>query len=106
MMPSPPGRFSTTTGFPHRAASRSANSRAAMSVPLPVAERQDKPNRSLRPSLCENRRRRPREDEQGNQATAHQSGNAKKTSVRMHRGVPFGMSEGPLLLQCLPARPS
>src|SRR6266545_5511092 len=34
-IPSPPGRFSTTTGLFQRAASLSANSRAPMSVPLP-----------------------------------------------------------------------
>src|SRR5207344_181441 len=34
-MPSPPGRFSTTTGWPHFAESLSANSRAPMSTPLP-----------------------------------------------------------------------
>ena len=34
-MPSPPGRFSTTTGWPQRADSLSANSRAPISTPLP-----------------------------------------------------------------------
>src|SRR5579871_918048 len=34
-MASPPGRFSTTTGLPQRAVSRSANSRAPISAPLP-----------------------------------------------------------------------
>ena len=34
-MPSPPGRFSITTGLPHRSASRSAKMRAVMSTPLP-----------------------------------------------------------------------
>jgi hypothetical protein len=34
-MPSPPGRFSTTTGCPHFADNLSANSRAPMSTPLP-----------------------------------------------------------------------
>src|SRR5262245_45633967 len=34
-MPSPPGRFSTTTGWPHFAESLSANKRAPMSTPLP-----------------------------------------------------------------------
>src|SRR5579862_2333739 len=34
--PSPPGRFSMTTGCPQRLLSRSANSRAAMSEPLPA----------------------------------------------------------------------
>src|SRR6187551_528172 len=34
-MPSPPGRFSTTTGCPHFAESLSANSRAPISTPLP-----------------------------------------------------------------------
>ena len=33
-MPSPPGRFSTTTGLPQRADKRSANSRAVMSLAL------------------------------------------------------------------------
>src|SRR5262245_39845179 len=33
--PSPPGRFSTTTGLPHRADNRSANKRAPMSAPAP-----------------------------------------------------------------------
>ena len=32
--PSPPGRFSITTGLPQRAASRSPTSRATISVPL------------------------------------------------------------------------
>ena len=34
-MPSPPGRFSTTTGWPHFADSLSAISRAPISTPLP-----------------------------------------------------------------------
>ena len=34
-MPSPPGRFSITTGWPHFLVSRSASSRALMSAPLP-----------------------------------------------------------------------
>src|SRR5688500_4417641 len=34
-MLSPPGLFSTTTGWPHLAGSRSANSRAPMSAPAP-----------------------------------------------------------------------
>jgi hypothetical protein len=34
-MPSPPGRFSTTTGWPHFADSLSAMSRALISTPLP-----------------------------------------------------------------------
>ena len=34
-MPSPPGWFSTTTGWPHFFASRSANSREPMSTPDP-----------------------------------------------------------------------
>ena len=34
-MPSPPGRFSTTTDWPQRADSLSANSRAPISTPLP-----------------------------------------------------------------------
>src|SRR5450759_5745205 len=33
--PSPPGRFSTTTGLPQRAVNRSANSLAAISTPDP-----------------------------------------------------------------------
>jgi hypothetical protein len=32
---SPPGRFSTTTGWPQRLVSRSASSRVPMSMPLP-----------------------------------------------------------------------
>src|SRR4051812_39554395 len=36
MMPSPPGRFSTMTGVPHRFASLSAKGRAVMSPPLPA----------------------------------------------------------------------
>jgi hypothetical protein len=35
MMPSPPGRFSMTTGWPHFLAKRSAASRPPMSAPLP-----------------------------------------------------------------------
>ena len=35
-MPSPPGRFSTTTGWPHFCDSLSANMRAPMSTPLPA----------------------------------------------------------------------
>ena len=35
-MASPPGRFSTTTGWPQRWVRRSANSRAPMSEPLPA----------------------------------------------------------------------
>src|SRR5262249_39585172 len=35
-IPSPPGRFSTTTGWPQRAFSRSANRRAPMSTPAPA----------------------------------------------------------------------
>src|SRR6185312_14481765 len=34
-MPSPPGRFSTTTDWPHLACSLSANSRAPISTPPP-----------------------------------------------------------------------
>ena len=34
-MPSPPGLFSMTTGWPHFLVSRSASSRPPMSVPLP-----------------------------------------------------------------------
>ena len=58
MKASPPGLFSTTTGWPHLADSLSANTRAVMSTPEPGAERNDELDRPLSASSAPTTERR------------------------------------------------